>query len=195
VAEPEHREWMQRAIACEGEAHRAALAGDWPGAREAFAQAARDYAASWAAAPPAAYGRLVGWLKAAILAGDPQAAVAEVRAAIGEEAAASSPTAAYALALAALAAGDDEAAARHAQAMRGGSDAFDRAAAAIDALAARDRDGYARAVQAIVDDFAGRAEHLTGVAVADTAMMLEELAAARGLAARPASPLVPRRGH
>jgi hypothetical protein len=40
-------------------------------------------------------------------------------------------------------------------------------------------------------DFAGRSEHLTGVAIADTAVMLEWLAAERDMAVKPSSPLVP----
>ena len=50
---------------------------------------------------------------------------------------------------------------------------------------------YAAAVRAIVADFESRDEHLTGVPVADTALMLERLAEARGLAAHPASALLP----
>jgi hypothetical protein len=46
-------------------------------------------------------------------------------------------------------------------------------------------------VDAIVADFEGRDEHLTGVPIADTALMLERLAG--GLASRPASPLLPPR--
>ena len=40
-------------------------------------------------------------------------------------------------------------------------------------------------------DFAGRDAHLTGVAIADTAVMLEAFAAPRGMAANPPSPLLP----
>ena len=62
-----------------------------------------------------------------------------------------------------------------AEAMQGGSEAFGRAAAALRALADRDDAAFDAAVQAIKDDFAGRAEHLTGVAIADTALMFERL--------------------
>ncbi len=75
--------------------------------------------------------------------------------------------------------------------MRAGSPAFGRAADAVEALAARDREAYSGAVRAIVADFEGRDEHLTGVPVADTALMLERLAEPRGLAARPRSALLP----
>ena len=44
---------------------------------------------------------------------------------------------------------------------------------------------------AIVADFEGRDEHLTGVAIADTALMFVRLAEARGMAFRPSSRLLP----
>jgi hypothetical protein len=70
-------------------------------------------------------------------------------------------------------------------------DAFERTAAALRALAAGDGAAYATALAAIEADFAARDAHLTGVAIADTAVMLELLAAERGIAARPDSELVP----
>jgi hypothetical protein len=75
--------------------------------------------------------------------------------------------------------------------MRTGSPPFVRAADAIDALVDRDGDRYAAALGTIVADFEGREEHLTGVPIADTALMLERLAAARGIACGPVSPLMP----
>ena len=102
-----------------------------------------------------------------------------------------SPTAGYVLAVAALVAGDDDAAIRFAGAMRGASDAHDRTADAVDALARGDAAAYRSAVGAIVDDFAARDEHLTGVPIADTAAMLEEIATARGLGAGLHGPLLP----
>jgi hypothetical protein len=75
--------------------------------------------------------------------------------------------------------------------MREGGDAFARAAEALDALAARDRARYGAAVAAIVADFEGRDAHLTGVPIADTALMLEALAAPRGMTAKVDSPLMP----
>jgi hypothetical protein len=180
---------MREAIASEGEAHRRLLAGDPAGARPALREAAAGYRASWEAAGPTAYGRLVGLLKTAVLAGQGREAAAYVRAALPAEP--DSPTAAYALALAALADGDDAEAGRWAAAMAAGGDAFARTARAIAALAARERDEYAQALAAIVADFAARPEHLTGVAIADTAVVLEALAAQRGLATGLESPLLP----
>jgi hypothetical protein len=72
-----------------------------------------------------------------------------------------------------------------------GSAAFERTAEAIGALAYRNKDRFAEALNAIVADFEDRADHLTGVAIADTALMLERLAAERGIAARVRSPVLP----
>ena len=128
-------------------------------------------------------------LKSATLAGEPEDAAAYVRAALGG--ACDSPTSCYALAIAALIEDDDATAARAAVAMTEGDAAFLRAAEALAALAARDRDGYARAVAAIIADFEGREQHLTGVAVADTALLMEALAERRDMAVRPVSELLP----
>ena len=64
-----HRDLMLKAIAREGEAHRAALAGDRAAAASAYGDAVALYRASWEVAPPKSYGRLVGLLKAAVLGG------------------------------------------------------------------------------------------------------------------------------
>src|SRR3954454_16053859 len=110
---------MLAAIESEGEGHRAALRGDPVRALVAYVRAIEAYRASWEAAPPEAYGRLVGMLKGSVLAGAGPEEGGYVRAAIGGEAAGGSPTAAYARAVAALVAGDDAEAAAHARVMRG----------------------------------------------------------------------------
>ena len=188
--EPDQRELMTAAIERDGDAQRALFDGDAETAREAFAQAADLYRRSWELAPPTSYGRLVGMLKSAVLAGggEEQAAYAleQLR---GERE--PSPPAAYALALAALIMGDDLAALRWSEAMRTGSEAFTRTADAIAGLSARERERYAASVAAIVRDFEQRTEHLTGVPIADTALVLERLAARRGLAAELESPMLP----
>jgi hypothetical protein len=187
----EHRDLMFEAIKLEGEAHAALLAGDTDAAAAAYGRAVESYRASWALAPPKSYGRLVGLLKAAVLGGSGRAAADEVRAALdGDPDAAGSPVASYVLAVAALIAGDDDAVAPLAEVMEPRGGAFERTAAALRALAAGDGAAYATAAAAIADDFAGRDEHLTGVAIADTAIMLEILARERGLAAGLESPLV-----
>ena len=188
----EHRELMKAAIATEGEAHAALLTGDHEAARAGYAKAVDLYRQSWALAPPKSYGRLVGLIKAAVLGGQAASAATEVRAALKDDPDASgSPVASYALAVAALIAEDDAAVAQLADVMDPRGEAFERTAIAMRALAARDADAYASALAAIEADFAARNEHLTGVAIADTAIMLELIAAERGLAAGLQSPLVP----
>jgi len=183
------QELLAEAIRCDGAAQQALLRGDVARAGSLFRAAAERYRASWEAAPPRSFGRLVGLLKASILAGDGGHDAAYVRRALGESC--DSPPACYALALAALAQGDDEAALPAIAGMRAGDEAFARTAEAMAALVHGDADGYAAAVEAIVADFAARERHLTGVPFADTAVVLERLAAPRGLAARPASSLMP----
>ena len=106
--EEEHRELQAAAVTADAAAQRCLLAGDRAGADSYLRVAEQRYRESWEAAPPGGYGRLVGMLKAAILRGDAAESAAYVLSALafGTE----SPTAAYALALACLAAGDDTAA-------------------------------------------------------------------------------------
>jgi hypothetical protein len=128
-------------------------------------------------------------IKAAVLAGGGAKEAAYVRDALGDEP--ETPVAAYALALAALVDGDDELARRAATVMREGSEPLGRAAAAADALPEGDRERYAAAIRAIVADFEAREAHVTGVPIADTALVLERLAARRGVASGVTSPLLP----
>jgi hypothetical protein len=181
---------MRAALGREAEAQRLVLAGEQERARVAFREAAEHYRDSWELAPPGSYGRLVGMLKAAILAGGgaPEADYARTQL---HPVPAGSPTVAYVRALCALVQEDDRQARGFAAAMRGGSEAFDRAAQAIDALARRDRVAYAEALASMVSDFEQRSAHLTGVAIADTALMLQRLADRRGIAAELSSPLLP----
>lgn len=189
----EHRDAMGEAIALEGDAHRALLAGEAASAAERLRAAAERYRASWELAPPRSFGRLIGMLKALVIAGDDAAArdaAAYVREHVSAEDA--SPPAWYALGIAALVDGDDALAARAGDGMRAaGVEPFLRTADAVEALARGDGAAYARAATAIVADFEARDEHLTGVPIADTALMLERLAERRGLAAHPRSALLP----
>jgi hypothetical protein len=189
VAGDRHRELQALAVEADAVAQRCLMAGDRASADAHLREAERRYRESWEAAPPGGYGRLVGMLKAAILRGDAGDAAAYARRALADGS--ESPTAAYALALACLAAADDGAGADAAARMATGGEAFERAAAGLGALGRRDAPAYAAALRAVLDDFEERDEHLTGVRIADTALVLERLAAARGLAQYPASPLLP----
>lgn len=197
---PSEDEVLRSAIAADGAAFRAMLAGDEDEARERLREAVRLYRDSYASAPPRSFGRLVAALKSAVLAGDPAEAAAWARERLADAAlggdfgqpdSCDSPTSCYALALAALVEGDDALARRAADGMREGDAAFGRTADAIAAIAAGDRDAYAAAVEAIVRDFERRDAHLTGVPIADTALMLQRIAGGRGMAAAIDSPLLP----
>jgi hypothetical protein len=185
-----HKQLMSEAIAHEARAHRAALDGDAAASRAAFREAAATYRASWECASPKSFGRLVGMQKAAILAGDGLDEAEYVERVLAD-AEATSPTAAYAQAIAALRLGHDTKAAEWAGLMMDASPAFARAATGIIALATGDASAYRLAIAEIVDDFSVRESHLTGVAIADTALMLEALAAPRGLRLGIEGPLMP----
>ncbi len=181
---------MRDALAREADGQRALLAGEGEAARASLRAAADLYRESWEAAPSGSYGRLVGMLKASVLAGGGREAAQYALAALGDQDG-GSPTVAYVRALSGLISGDDPAAGAWAPRMRSGSPAFDRTAEAIAALAARDQAAYVAALAEIVRDFEQRTEHLTGVAIADTALMLERLAADRGLRAGLRSAMLP----
>jgi hypothetical protein len=182
---------MTAAVERDGSAQQALLSGDAAAARGAFAQAAELYRQSWEEAPPSAYGRLVGMLKSAVLsgAGDTEAAAYASRALADADP--ESVTAAYARALAALILGEDGEAAMWAERMLSGGEAFARTGEAIGALAVPDPGRFSAALTAIVRDFEARTEHLTGVAIADTALVLATLAARRGIMAAVESPVLP----
>jgi hypothetical protein len=184
-------ELMREAVEADAQGQHALLEARATDACVAFSAAAALYRESWQNAPSGAYGRLVGMLKSSILAGqgDPAARFALEELA---QAPADSRTAAYAQAIAASLVGDDATVADAAGRMRGGSEALDRTADALAALAAGDQARYSRALGEIVADFEHRTEHLTGVPIADTAVMLERLAAPRGLETGISSPLLPR---
>ena len=184
-----HLDRLREAIAVEARGQRALLSGEEASAADALLESSRLYRESWELASPTSFGRLIGMLKAAVIAGDASSVAAYARTQLPDPV--ESPAASYALAIVALVEGDDATARAASPGMRSGAPPFIRAADAIDALVDGDGDRYAAAIRAIVSDFEGREEHLTGVPIADTAVMLERLAAARGMACRPASALVP----
>jgi hypothetical protein len=190
VAPHKHQELMTAAVQRDGSAQQALLSGDGAAAQVSFAEAAALYRQSWEEAPPSGYGRLVGMLKSAVLAGagDSEALYARKELADADP---TSSTATYARALSALILGEDQEAHDCAVGMAGGTEAFARAAEAIAALAAHDGVRFEAALAAIVRDFEARTEHLTGVAIADTALVLATLAARRGIVAAVESPVLP----
>jgi hypothetical protein len=145
-------------------------------------RAAGRYRESWeAGAPPDAWGRPIAAIKALLIAGDDAAAAARWALDAGA-ASAESPIGRYAGTLACLVLGDDAAAQALGAALQG-SDGFPRSVAdACVALAAGDAHGYRAALEAILASFEERAEFLEDVAVADTVLALQVLAAPRRLA-------------
>jgi hypothetical protein len=139
----------------------------------AFLDASALYRASYELAPPASYGRLVGMLKTAVLGGAGALEATFVLRLLPDGG--SSPTAWYAIAIASLIRGDVARVARAADEMRAGGEAFARAADAAAAVARGDRAAANRAIAAIEADFAARDSHLTGVPIADTAVLFTTL--------------------
>ena len=151
-------------------------AGEW------FDLAAVRYRESWEYAGPAAWGRPLGALKAALIAGRDDGAVDAAHWTLELGAAtADSAIGRYAGTLALLVLGRDDEAAQLAKSLRG-RDGFPPAVAgALAALAAGRSVEYAAAAEAVLVSFETRTEHLENVPVADTVLALQALAAARGL--------------
>ncbi len=167
------------------------MLGDPAAAREWLDQAVAAYRESWGDAPPDSWGRPIAAMKARLLAGEP--AEAEARWALDAGADdADTPIGGYAASLAHLVLGDDERARVHADAIRTRDD-FPRAVGDTLAMIAAGTDavGYVEAVESVLESFESRDEYLEDVAVADTVLVLQALAQARGLRAELASPLLP----
>jgi hypothetical protein len=161
-------------------------------AAEWLGRAAAQYRESYAQAPPGSWGRPIGALKAHILAGDWSAAEDAARWALGDGAADSdSPIGRYAAALAALTLGDDAQARVHADAIRTRDDFPRDVGDALAMLAAGDVVGYDEQVAAVLESFETRDEYLEDMPVADTVIVLQALAARRGMAADLSSALLP----
>jgi hypothetical protein len=174
---------LNAALAAEADAYRDLLAGGDAG--PALVRARDAYLASHAETGPRSWGRLLGALKMAILAGDEAEAIAHQS--LAETRDADSPAAVYARALAQVTLGHTP----EVDAMLDAGDSYARAGRALAALGAGDRPAYAAALAEIVADFEARDQHLSGVPIADTALVLERLAEPRGMAVHPAGPLVP----
>jgi hypothetical protein len=161
-------------------------------AAEWLKTAAARYRESLAGAPPGSWGRPIGAMKALLLAGDRPAAEEMARATLELEAAeAESPIGRYAACLALLVLGRDEDARPLAGSLRERDDFPPEVADALATLAAADRLGYVYAIEGVLESFATREEYLEDIPVADTVLVLQELAARRDLAADLSSPLLP----
>jgi len=161
-------------------------------AREWLDRAAARWRESWEHAPPDSWGRPIGALKAELIAGRGAAVEELARWALELGAAtADSPIGRYAGTLALLALERWPEARHVAESLRGGEGFPERVADALATIAAHDVVGYAEAVEAVVESFETREEYLEDMPVADTAIVLQELARRRGFAVELSSPLLP----
>jgi hypothetical protein len=156
-----------------------------------FSRSAERYRESYEHAPPGSWGRLIGALKSRVLAGDWAGAAEDARWVLEQRPADSgSPIGAYAAVLALLVVAEDEDAAAQAQALAD-AEFSEPVAAALQGLAAHDFDAYAEGIKRVLESFETREEYLEDIPVADTVIVLEAIAARRGLAAGLRSPLLP----
>jgi hypothetical protein len=158
-------------------------------------RAAARWRESWEHAAPTSWGRPIGVVKASLIATRDDDAARSARWALTLGGAdADSPIGRYAAALALLVLERWAAARAVASSLRGRDDFPAAVAAALESIAAGDAAGYAGAVEAVLRSFETRHEYLEDVPVADTVLVLQALAARRGIAAElGASPLLPGR--
>jgi tetratricopeptide (TPR) repeat protein len=162
------------------------------GGAEWFSRAAERYRESWEHAPPGSWGRPIGAIKSLILAGDWDGAAAAARWAIEAGAADSdSPIGRYAAALAYGVLGEWDEMRLHADYARTHEEFPNEVADALAFVAAEDVVGYVEAVEDVLESFAARDAYLEDVPVADTVLVLQALAARRGMAAALESELLP----
>jgi hypothetical protein len=157
-----------------------------------FERAAARYRESYVDAPPGSWGRPIGAMKALLLAGDLAGAGQAASWALEDGAAeAESPIGRYAGALALLVLARDAEAALVAATIAGRDDFPADVADALASLASGDELAYADAVRSVLRSFEARDAYLEELPVADTVLVLQQLAEARGLAAQLESPLLP----
>jgi hypothetical protein len=193
---PEDADQRQRQLTRMGNAAWAAglsylMLGRPDDANEWLLRAAETYRASWADSPPESWGRPIGAMKSRLIAGDLTGARADARWALGAGAALSeSPIGRYAAALASLVLEDDRTAAALASTLEDDVIPPD-VASCVAALAVRDEMSYDRAIRALAEDFESRDEYLEDIAVADTVLALQVLAASRGIEVELRSSVLP----
>ncbi len=155
-------------------------------------RAAETYRESWPDAPPGSWGRPIGAMKSRLIAGDLAGAREDARWALDAGAADSdSPIGRYAAALALLVRGEDAGVSALAETLVGVDAIPPGVTDSLIALATSDEAGYERAIRALLADFEARDEFLEDIAVADTVVALQMLAAERGSAVPLTSPLLP----
>ena len=194
---PDEPDARQRQLARMGNAAWAAglaavMAARHDDARSWLELAAERYLESYADAPAGSWGRPIAVLKARLLAGDGPGAEEAARWTLGEGAAQSaSPIGRYAGALAHLLLGHWAEARVLADGLRTAADFPHDVADALAFLAAEDVVGYTGAVESVLGSFERRDGYLEDVPVADTVLVLQALAARRGIRVELSSPLLP----
>jgi hypothetical protein len=160
--------------------------------REWFARAAERYRQSWEHAPPESWGRPIGAIKARILAGDWDGAADDARWALEAGAADSeSPIGRYAAALAFGVLGEWVDMRVQADSARTHEIVPSEVADALAYVAAEDVVGYAEAIEAVLESFETRDKYLEDIPVVDTVLVLQALAARRGMVVELESELLP----
>jgi hypothetical protein len=161
-----------------------------------FSRSAERFRESFPDAPAGSWGRLIGAVKARLLAGDARGAEEDAEWALAQGPAdVGSPIGRYAAVLALLVLGrDPEAGALAEDLVAVSEDAFPRPVGeALVALARGDSAVYGVAAAAVLESFEERDSYLEDIPVADTVIVLETLAERRGIAAGLRSPLLPAR--
>lgn len=167
------------------------MAGRYDKAAEWLRRAAERYRESWEGAPPDSWGRPIAAMKALLLAGEDASAAAQWALDAGA-ARADSPIGRYAATLAYLVLGRDVEARMLAETLVECDDFPHDVADALLMIAGLDRLEYDVAVENVLDSFERREEFLEDARVADTVLVLQTLAAARGLDVElPPSELLP----
>ncbi len=193
-----HGELDERGIVRRGNAAYAAALGllmaDDPAAGRWFRRAAACWRESWDAGEGReSWGRPVGAIKASLLARDDDAVAGYARWALElGTVTVESPIGRYAAALALLSLGRWVEARHVAESLRSRDDFPREVADALAFIAAHDVIGYCESVESVVASFEMREAYLEDAAVADTALVLAELARRRGVGVPlPASPTLP----
>ena len=154
-------------------------------------RAAERYRESWGDAPADAWGRPIAAMKALLIAGDDASDAARWALDAGA-AKAESPIGRYAATLAYLVLGRDVDARIVAETLVERDDFPRDVADALLMIAGLDRNEYAADVLSVLESFGQRDDFLEDVRVADTALVLQALAAARDMAIElPESDLLP----
>jgi len=193
LAEDDRQRQLTRMANAAGGAGLALLMAGRPDEATAwFARAAERYRESFAEAPAGSWGRPIGAVKARLLAGEWDGALADAEWALDVDARhAESPIGRYAASLALLVLDQDDEALVQAASIQSRDDFPADVADALAALALRDASAYGPAVRSVLLSFETREDYLEDIPVADTVIVLQALAERRAMAVELSSSLLP----